>query len=408
MGPVALHLGDCLDVLKGVANHSIDLAYLDPPFFTQRTHRLSSRDGKRLYSFEDIWKSHSEYVGFLVQRVQEVHRTLKETGSIFFHCNDQSSHLARFVLDEIFGTEMFRSEIIWSYRRWSNSHRGLLPAHQTIFFYSRSVNFKFNPLLTDYSASTNIEQILQKRERDHRGKAVYARDAQGSTVSNGPKKGVPLSDVWDIPYLNPKAKERVGYPTQKPILLLDRIISLCSDPGEVILDPFCGSGTTVVAAQLSGRNAIGIDISEDALELTRSRLANPVATHSRLLEFGREEYVRDDVSLLAVLQGIDFHPVQRNKGVDAILKKQFKGRPVFLRIQRNGEPLDQAMSQLRKSGVGKGDPLLVVIATDPNLQQNTYGKNVIIVTSTNLGLQIALNSPECEDRSVLPLFQRFG
>ncbi|HEY5259565.1 MAG TPA: site-specific DNA-methyltransferase, partial [Rhabdochlamydiaceae bacterium] len=258
------------------------------------------------------------------------------------------------------------------------------------------------------SASTNIEQILQKRERDHRGKTVYAKDASGAVVSNGPKRGVPLSDVWDIPYLNPKAKERVGYPTQKPILLLDRIICLCSEPNDHILDPFCGSGSSIVAAQMSGRNAIGIDISRDAIDLTKTRLANPIATRSRLLEVGRDEYLREDADLLAILGGIDFHPVQRNKGVDAILKQEFQGRSVFVRIQRKGEPLDTAISQLRKSGIGKSNPILLLVATDPNFQQNTYGKDIFIVKSTSLSLQDILETTDQEDLSSLPLFPRFA
>ena len=102
-----------------------------------------------------------------------------------------------------------------------------MPSHQTILFYSQSEAFKFNTVITSYSESTNIDQILQKRVRDERGKAIYARDQAGDPVTNGGKRGVPLGDVWEIPYLNPKARERVGYPTQKPVLLIERIIEMC-------------------------------------------------------------------------------------------------------------------------------------------------------------------------------------
>lgn len=101
--------------------------------------------------------------------------------------------------------------------------------------------------------SRGIDQILQQRERDADGKSAYRRDDSGIPIANGAKRGVPLGDVWDIPYLNPKAKERVGYPTQKPILLLDRIIEIASNPEDCVLDPFCGSGTTLVAAHLADR-----------------------------------------------------------------------------------------------------------------------------------------------------------
>jgi len=107
----------------------------------------------------------------------------------------------------VFGVENFQSEIIWVYRRWSSSKKGLLNAHQTIYFYSKTKNFKFNTLYTDYSPTTNIDQILQARARNEKGKAVYRRDQNGDIVIGKEKKGVPLSDVWNIPFLNPKAKE---------------------------------------------------------------------------------------------------------------------------------------------------------------------------------------------------------
>ena len=409
MNETMLHTGDCLDVLRFLGTQSVDLVYLDPPFFTQKTHRLSTRGGDKAYSFDDLWVSHSEYVTFLMQRIMEMHRLLKETGSLFFHCNNRSSHLAHFVLDEIFGEKMFRSEIIWTYKRWSNSHKGLLPAHQTILFYSKTPNFTFNTINTDYSLATNIDQILQKRERDHRGKTVYVKNNLGGTVGSGAKKGVPLGDVWDIPYLNPKAKERVGYPTQKPVMLLDRILSLCSNLNDVVLDPFCGSGTTLVAAMLAGRQGIGIDSSADAISLTRKRLLEPVVTRSKLLERGRGAYAREDMQILDNLKGIAFHAVQRNKGVDAILQKDYRGRPVLIRVQRTDEPLHVAVAALRKASTGKVGALLIVVATDPTLQQNGFSthpyKEVIIVPSAALALKTVLESADYEPGWSTSLFE---
>ncbi len=141
----------------------------------------------------------------------------------------------------------------------------------TIYYYIKSHTYTFNTLQEDYSPSTNVDQILQERARDQHGKSIYKRRQSGEVIAKGIKKG-PLGDVWDIPYLNPKAKERVGYPTQKPLLLLERIIQIASHEGDIILDPFCGSGTTLIAATLNRRKAIGIDVSEKAIQLTKGRL----------------------------------------------------------------------------------------------------------------------------------------
>ena len=218
--------GDCLDVVRDLPARSADLVYVDPPFFTQKTHSLMTRDRSTTFQFSDEWKSRAEYLDFLRARLKEFHRVLKPTGSLFFHCDTNASHHIRCLLDEVFGEAMFRSEIIWHYRRWSNSQRNPLPSHQTIFFYSRTDDYQYHQIFDDYSPATNVDQILQRRERDEHGKAVYARDESGNVINDGHKKGVPIADVWDIPLLNPKARERVGYPTQKPMLLLERIIAL--------------------------------------------------------------------------------------------------------------------------------------------------------------------------------------
>ena len=354
--------------LQELHAESFDLIYLDPPFFTQSTQRLRTRNRTREYSYKDLWASHSDYVAFLSARLEQTARVLKPTGSIFFHRDRNASHIARAVLDDVFGSNMFRSEIIWQYRRWSNSQRTLLPSHQTIYFYSKSEDYKFNTLYQDYSPSTNVDQILQRRERDQWGKSVYARDENGNVILNGDKRGVPLSDVWDIPYLNPKAKERTGYPTQKPVLLLERIIELCTDEGDWVLDPFCGSGTTLVAAALHGRNAVGIDISEDALSLARGRLAEPAKTDSMLLQKGRDAYQTAEEKALALLDGLDFVPVQRNQGIDAILREQVAGGPVPIRVQRENETIQEAARALHQAGRTKQAAVMVLVSTNSQEQ----------------------------------------
>lgn len=393
--------GDCLDILRSWPTERADLIYLDPPFFTQREQKLSARDRSTNFSFDDRWKSLTHYASFLVDRVEEMHRVLKSTGSIFFHCDKTASHVARLILDDVFGEERFQSEIIWSYRRWSNSARKLLPAHQTILFYSKENDFKFNTILTDYSPTTNIDQILQRRSRDESNKSVYARDQNGEVIYAGAKRGVPLSDVWDVPFLNPKAKERTGYPTQKPILLLERIIQLVTDEGDLVIDPFCGSGTTLVAAALLGRSAIGIDISKEAVDLTRRRLAEPMKTDSHVLKNGVESYKNADSEALSLLNGIPHTPVQRNNGIDAFLEATFLGVPIPVRMQRHGETIGEAVAALHKAARSKGAARMIMIAIDdqPSLFETELPECVILVSSAALSIKKALRMMKEEEAS---------
>ncbi|WP_368272655.1 site-specific DNA-methyltransferase, partial [Enterocloster lavalensis] len=291
---------DCLNALKKMEGESIDMAYLDPPFFTQKEQHLKDSDGRE-YTFSDRWESRESYLRFMRLRLEEIKRVLKKNGSIFLHCDDSASHYLRLIMDEVFGENHFRSEIIWTYKRWSNSRKGLIPGHQTIFYYTKTANFKFNTIYNAYSPTTNIDQILQERVRDTYGKASYKYDDEGNVVLAREKKGVPMSDVWEIPFLNPKAKERTGYPTQKPVELLERIIRISTDPGDCVLDPFCGSGTTLVAAKLLGRNYVGIDSNPSAVRLCGQRLECPAKTESRLLKVGIDSYKTKTEEELALL-----------------------------------------------------------------------------------------------------------
>ena len=377
--------GDCLVVVSGLAAESVDLVYVDPPFFTQKTHSLVTRDRTTKFEFSDEWKSRVEYIEFLRVRLEMFHRVLKTTGSLFFHCDTNASHHIRCLLDEVFGEAMFRSEIIWHYRRWSNSQRNPLPSHQTIFFYSKTDAYQYHQIFDAYSPSTNVDQILQRRQRDRHGKSVYARDDDGNVVSDGHKKGVPIADVWDIPFLNPKARERVGYPTQKPILLLERVMSLVTRPGDLVLDPFCGSGTTLVAAELLGRNSFGVDVASEAVQLARQRLEQPFKTTSELLRKGRESYVQSDEEALAFLHGVPIVPVQRNRGIDAILKTAPGECSVLIRVQRRGESLMDAAELLRNAGQSKQPATLVLVVTDSQQPIGLFHAlppDVLLVNST--------------------------
>jgi site-specific DNA-methyltransferase (adenine-specific) len=173
-----------------------------------------------------------------------------------------------------------------------------------------------------------------------------------------------LNDVWEIPYLNPKAKERVGYPTQKPILLLERIIEIASDEGDIVLDPFCGSGTTLVAGKLKKRKVIGIDISEDAIALTNSRLNNPIKSESNLLLKGKEAYNNVDILVEKFLHDIEYVPVQRNSGIDAILKETYQNSPILVRIQKENETIEEAIKQLSRATKVKQSKKAFLIRTN--------------------------------------------
>lgn len=358
-----LLLGDCLEKMNEIADSSVDLIYLDPPFFTERKHKLKNRQRTKEFSFDDIWKQESSYAEFLHQRILKMRELLKDTGSIFVHCDKMANHIVRGVLDDVFGSEFFQSEIIWQYKRWSNAKKGLLPSHQNIYFYSKTSDFIFNKIFMPYSEATNLDQILQRRTRDKHNKSIYARDEEGNIQQADAKQGVPLSDVWDIPYLNPKAKERVGYPTQKPLLLLERIIELVTNENDLVLDPFCGSGTTCVAASLTNRKYIGIDQSEDAIQLSQSRLDNPIKTESHLLKKGRKAFENANVEALQCLTGINYNPVHRNQGIDAILVDHHQGAPVLVKIQKDTETLKQARELLSKAMIVKASKMGFLIQT---------------------------------------------
>ncbi len=390
-------LGDCLENLKKVDNNSIDLIYLDPPFFTQRTQKGIMKSAEKILEFSDLWENIDEYLDYIKIRLIEMKRVLKDTGSIFLHCDKIASHYLRVLLDEVFGFNNFQSEIIWSYKRWSNSKKGLLNSHQNIYFYSKSKNFKFNTIYTDYSATTNVDQILQQRKRDENGKCVYKRDDDGNVVFDNEKKGVPLSDVWEIPFLNPKAKERVGYPTQKPILLLERIIEISTDENDIVLDPFCGSGTTLVASKLLNRQFIGIDISKDAIEITNSRLENPIKTESELLNKGIEKYQNKSENEINILKSIGAVPVQRNTGIDGFILDKETNQNIAIKIQKDTEELYEAQKKLVAASKVKECKYKVLIKTHDSAieQQNMFKENkmedVIILDSYENILQHSIN-----------------
>lgn len=381
-----LYNEDCLNVLTTLEENTIDMVYLDPPFFSQKNQILRNSKGQH-YEFSDIWDSRDSYIKYMRERLIELRRILKMTGTIFLHCDSSSSHYLKILMDEIFGENNFQSEIIWAYRRWSNSHKGLLPAHQTILFYSKSNKYTFNFEYGDYSPTTNLDQILQERKRNSSGKSVYKRSNDGKVVFAKEKKGVPISDVWEIPFLNPKAKERTGYPTQKPIELLERIIRISTNEGDCVLDPFCGSGTTLVAAKLLGRKFIGIDTNPDAIELCKKRIDVPFKTESMLLKNGISSYKTKTDEELAILSQLECDIVQRNRGIDAFLKKRYFGAPVAIKIQRSSESLEEAIILLHSAAKKKGCCFTVLISNSTHDNSGNIPENMIIIDRFDITIE---------------------
>ncbi len=400
--------GNCLEKLAEIESNIVDLIYLDPPFFTQKTHSLKNRENTKEYSFEDKWESITEYVEFISQVLKECKRVLKNTGSIFLHCDKIASHYLRIALDNIFGIVNFQSEIIWSYKRWSNSKKGLLNSHQTIYFYSKSIDFKFNTLFTDYSPTTNLDQILQARVRNNNGKTTYMKDELGDLVLSKEKKGVPLSDVWNIPYLNPKAKERSGYPTQKPVLLLSQIIKIASNEGDLILDPFCGSGTTLLAAKQLCRDFIGFDISSEAIELTKNRLNEMVISSSKLLNLGENSYIGHSEKELSILNNISALAVQRNSGIDGILSSYIDKKPVAIKIQKENETLSESKNKLINSTKSDKYYKYKILVKTNNLHEELLfddvfemdNENIIIIDSYDILINQLLKKSKCLKKEI--------
>jgi len=249
--------GDNLEELAKLPKESVDLIYIDPPFFTHKQYEVVWKDEAEVRSYKDRWEGGIEhFISWLKPRVQAMYEVLKPTGSFYIHCDWHANAHIRIMLDEIFGEENFRNEIIWHYDYGARSKKAFGSKHDTIFWYSKSGEWTFN--------AKNILEPFESKMTEWR----YTRGGQKGKPM--PEGKIP-SDVWNIKF-NAMAKERVGYPTQKPEELLRRIINASSNKGDVVLDAFCGCGTTVVVAQQLGRRWIGIDISPTAIKVIQKRL----------------------------------------------------------------------------------------------------------------------------------------
>ena len=284
--------GDCLEVMRGMNSQTVDLIYLDPPFNSNANYAAPVGSAAAA-AFKDTWTlsdvdaewinlieqkhpavhrvllaamtdSDKSYLAYMAARLLEMPRLLRPTGSIYLHCDPTMSHYLKLLMDAVFGHRNFRNEIVWSYRRWPAKQSNFQRMHDIVLRYSAGGSPTWNQLYEPHSES------FQKR---FKGKAnVLDPGATTKRPAEHDTPGLPLRDVWDISIIAGSAKERIGYPTQKPLALLDRIIKASSNEGDMVLDPFCGCATTLVAADRLGRQWAGVDLSAKAAELVVQRV----------------------------------------------------------------------------------------------------------------------------------------
>ncbi len=267
--------GDNVAVMRELATSkpcSVTLAYLDPPYLTQRSFETSARaKGGVSLAFDDHWGSRAEYLQCLAERLVAVKNLLAPWGSVVIHVDSKTSHYVRVLADEIFGEDNFASEIIWRYRRWPAKQPNFQRVHDCLLRYRKdmSVAGRWNQLYEPLAASTRATWGDRKQLAQFDGEGKRVR----STSTSAPSLGVPMGDVWDIGVIAPVAKERTGYPTQKPEALMDRLVTSLTNPGDLVLDPYAGSGTTLAVAARLFRPFWGIDQSEVALATATTRLS---------------------------------------------------------------------------------------------------------------------------------------
>ena len=278
---VRLVQGDNLTALVALLpelREKATLAYLDPPFFTGRVHekitRQRDRTGKilrdRSPAFDDRWSDLSTYLASLRDRLALVRECLAPHGSVVVHVDPRTSHYVKVLCDEVFGVAAYASEIVWRYRRWPSKTPNFQRVHDVLLRYVRDPGQKprFVQLFEPLAPSTQSTWGSGKQ------RAVVGTDGrrERSSTTSVPSPGAPLGDVWEIGIIAPVSKERTGYPTQKPEALLERVVQSCTMAGDLVLDPYAGSATTLAVAARLGRRAVGIDESPVAIRVGQARL----------------------------------------------------------------------------------------------------------------------------------------
>ena len=315
--------GDNLDVIRReIATESVDLCYIDPPFHSKRDYFQvynNQASGERVKAFVDTWEWGTEakeglawindakhirtrvltrqtvsliqgleivlgrgslfaYLVHMTLRIVEIHRVLKSTGSFYLHCDPTASHYLKLILDAVFCGQGgdFRNEIIWAYESGGRSKADFGRKHDVIFRYTKSKVFTFNAADVSLPRGDTRHNHM-KRHIDEDGRAYRSIKSAGKIYRYYDDEGVIPTDVWLMSHLQQKDPERLGYPTQKPEALLERIIRASSNEGDTVLDAYCGSGTTIAVSQRLRRRWIGIDSNEQAILLVQKRLAMDTA-----------------------------------------------------------------------------------------------------------------------------------
>jgi site-specific DNA-methyltransferase (adenine-specific) len=335
-----IYCGDNLEQLKKLPNECVDLIYIDPPFNSNRNYEVFWGETKEKRAFEDRHASTQAYIDFMRPRCVELHRVLKKTGSFYYHCDWHASHYVKIMLDQIFGQNQFQTEIIW---RRTNAKglafRSFPNDHDTVFYYTKSNDYTFNrqylphnegyiedfykytepetgrkyaldnlanpnkdrPNLTyEFLGVNRVWRWTKERMQEAYDKGLIVQSSAGSVPRLkrylDEQEGIPVDSIWaDIPPIQSQSEERLGYPTQKPLALLDRIINASSNPNDIVLDAFCGCGTALVAAENLGRQWIGIDVSPTACNVMAKRLRDvcKMKQDEKLWRNGRGFVVRD-------------------------------------------------------------------------------------------------------------------
>lgn len=282
----ALLAGDALDLparlaaLAGWDGRPFDLVYVDPPFNVGRAFALRRTDGDAR-AFDDAWTGLDTFLAMLTPRVAAMRAAMSERGCLFLHLDHRAVHDAKVSLDRVFGRTAFRGEIVWTPGNGARG-RGVPTTHQTILVYSKSAKpsgeYVWNdddPALREPFAKTSLAMHFGNVDAD--GRHYRERVISGKTYRYYADRGRKLGSVWsDLPAMaanTPLRRETSGYPTQKPLALLERIVRAASLPGDLVVDPMCGSGTTLEAAARLGRRFVGNDVGAPALSIARARLA---------------------------------------------------------------------------------------------------------------------------------------
>lgn len=393
-----LYYGDNLEVLrKYIKDETVDLCYIDPPFNSKRNYNqiynnLGKDDKAQAQAFIDTWTwdtraeeglaeivknyngvftkqsinliiglekvlSKGSLLAYLVSmtlRVAEICRVLKSTGSFYFHCDPTASHYLKLIIDAIFCSKGgdFRNEIIWCYRRYTGVSNKFQKIHDVILFYSKSDNPTFNTILVDYKDKSGVSDSHYKQDDDGKWFRWQKRRNQ-EAYKIYLKDGVRMGDWWDIPIINASARERLGYPTQKPEALLDRIITASSNEGDTVLDIYCGCGTSVAVAERLNRKWIGVDITYQSISVILKRIEDHF-----------DAKAIDNISINVVPNDMDSAIALAHKKDDR-LRKEFEKWAV-LTFSKNKAIINE------KKGGDKGiDGISFVVDMDDKSQQVT-------------------------------------